>query len=49
MCDFAVLCPLLQRLAVFDANKGAGNDDETGEQDPCAEGREEVVGARYLV
>lgn len=49
MCDFAVLCPLLQRLAVFDTDKGAGNDDETREQDPCAEGREEVVGPRHLV
>ena len=46
---FAVLGPLLQRLAVFHADEGAGDHDEAREQDPGAEGGEEVVRARYRV
>ena len=45
----AVLGALLQRLAVLDADEGAGDDDEAREQDPGAEGGEEVVRARYGV
>ena len=37
MLYFTVLCALLQRLAVLDADEGARNDDEAGEEDPCAE------------
>lgn len=46
---FAVFGALLQRLAVLDADEGAGDDDEAREQDPGAEGGEEVVRARYGV
>ena len=40
MLPFVVLRIFLQRLAVFDADERAGDDDEAGEQDPRAEGRE---------
>ena len=49
LLHFVVLGAFLQRLAVLDADKGAGDHDEAGEQDPGAEGGEEVVRARYGV
>lgn len=46
MVQLAALGALLQRLAVLDADERAGHDDEAREQDPGAEGGEEVVRAR---
>ncbi len=43
---FVVLGAFLEGFAVLDGDEGAGDDDEAGEEDPGAEGGEEVVGAR---
>ena len=42
---FALLGAFLQRLAFLDADEGAGDDDEAGQENPGAERGEEVVGA----
>ena len=49
LLDRVVLGALLQRLAVLDADEGAGNDDVAREEYPGAEGCEEVVRAGDFV
>ena len=40
MIHLVALGVVLQRLVFLDADKCAGNDDEAGQEDPCAEGGE---------
>lgn len=45
----AILGVLLQPLVILDADEGARDDDEAGEEDPGAERGEQVVGAGYSI
>lgn len=49
MRHLAALGALLDRLALLDADKRARHHDEARQQDPRAEGREQVVRARDRV